>query len=85
MISANEYAMTVQYQLRSGRVIDTITIAPSPGATPTAQKADAAFVTQPNPFDRFSAATTQFTGPLPAWSTTPISASVEDTLLSPLT
>ena len=30
LISANEYAMTLQYQHRSGRVVDTITIGPNP-------------------------------------------------------
>ena len=73
LISANEHAMTLQYQHRSGRVIDTITLAPSPGATPTAQKAEPSFVQAPNPFDHFSA-TTRFVGPLPEWSTTSIKA-----------
>jgi hypothetical protein len=80
LISANEYAMTVQYQHRSGKVIDTITLAPSPGATPTAaQKADASVVaTLPqNPFDQFSV-NTPLVGPLPAWSTTPIAAVSDD-------
>lgn len=30
LISANEYAMTLQYQQRSGKVVDTITIGPTP-------------------------------------------------------
>jgi hypothetical protein len=79
LISANEYAMTVQYQHRSGKVVDTITLAPSPGATPTAQKADAAVaVALPrNPFDQFSV-NTPLVGPLPAWSTTPIAAVSDD-------
>jgi tartrate-resistant acid phosphatase type 5 len=33
LISANEYAMTLQYQHRSGRVVDTITIGPTPASS----------------------------------------------------
>jgi tartrate-resistant acid phosphatase type 5 len=87
LISANEYAMTLQYQHRSGKVIDTITIGPSPAttATRTAQMSDASLSTTygspatpprdsaitSSGFDAFSA-TRAFVGPLPAWSTVPI-------------
>jgi hypothetical protein len=59
LVMANEYAMTLQYQHRSGKVIDTITIGPSPGSTPTAAAKTASPTTSPavaprTQFDAFS-------------------------------
>ena len=71
LISANEYVMTLQFQHRSGRVIDSITIGPSPAGTTSATAAQRADPIATSSFDFFSATAT-FYGPLPIWSSTPI-------------
>jgi hypothetical protein len=75
LIQANDLAMTLQYQHDSGRVVDTITIAPTPGAvasaTSTAPPRVASIPSARNVFDDLSA-TMPFVGPLPDWSTVPI-------------
>ncbi|HYO10041.1 MAG TPA: PA14 domain-containing protein [Tepidisphaeraceae bacterium] len=76
LISANEYAMTLQYQHRSGRVVDTITLGPSPGTSAFTMSAPAAkMATAPAtapvtaPKTQFSAfSNTAVMGPLPSAS-----------------
>jgi hypothetical protein len=75
LISANEFAMTLQYQHDSGKVIDTITIGPTPAwsssqfarSAPIAAAAAAAPapVTPITPRPMFSS---MRVGPLPFWS-----------------
>jgi hypothetical protein len=64
MISANEFAMTLQYQQRSGRVVDTITVGPSQGTLSTSAVAAASVA---DPLAVMRTYPPNFVGPLPVW------------------